>query len=110
VWAVADRNINTLIDYRYARRHKAQDGERGRGGDCFGAAGEDVELRVPVGTVIVDARTGDRIADLAGDGQRALLARGGKGGLGNLHFKSSTNSPRCIRNSASCGSAISRAS
>ena len=91
VWAVADRNINTLIDYRYARRHRAKDGERGRGSDCFGAAGSDIELRVPVGTVISDAETGDRIADLAGHGQRALLARGGKGGLGNLHFKSSTN-------------------
>ena len=91
VWAIADRNINTLIDYRYARRHRAEDGERGRGADCYGAAGKDVELRMPVGTLIVDADTGDRVADLAKDGQRALLARGGKGGLGNLHFKSSTN-------------------
>jgi GTP-binding protein len=91
VFAVADRNINTLIDYRYARRHQAEDGERGRGADCYGAAGGDIELRMPVGTVIVDADTGARIADLARHGQRALLARGGKGGLGNLHFKSSTN-------------------
>lgn len=91
VFAVADRNINTLIDYRYARRHQAEDGERGRGADCYGAAGSDIELRMPVGTVIVDADTGTRIADLARHGQRALLARGGKGGLGNLHFKSSTN-------------------
>ena len=91
VWAIADRNINTLIDYRYARRHEAQDGERGRGADCYGAGGEDIELRMPVGTVIADAYTGERLADLAAHGQRALLARGGKGGLGNLHFKSSTN-------------------
>jgi GTP-binding protein len=91
VWAVADRNINTLIDYRYARRHEAADGERGRGADCYGAAGADIELRMPVGTVIVDADTQERLADLAEHGQRALLARGGKGGLGNLHFKSSTN-------------------
>jgi GTP-binding protein len=91
VWAIADRNINTLIDYRYARRHEAQDGERGRGSDCYGAAGADVELRMPVGTVIVDADTGERIADLAADRARALVARGGRGGLGNLHFKSSTN-------------------
>ena len=91
VSAVADRNINTLIDYRYARRHVAQDGERGRGADCYGAAGGDIELRMPVGTVIVDTGTGERLADLSEHGQRALLARGGKGGLGNLHFKSSTN-------------------
>lgn len=91
VWAIADRNINTLIDYRYARRHEARAGERGHGADCYGAGGEDIELRMPVGTVVVDADTGERIADLAQHGQRALLARGGKGGLGNLHFKSSTN-------------------
>ncbi|MGE5160898.1 MAG: Obg family GTPase CgtA [Betaproteobacteria bacterium] len=91
VWAIADRNINTLIDYRYARRHEAPDGDRGRGADCYGAGGEDIELRMPVGTVIVDADTGERLADLSEHGQRALLARGGKGGLGNLHFKSSTN-------------------
>ena len=91
IWAIADRNINTLIDYRYARRHEAPDGDRGRGADCYGAGGEDIELRMPVGTVIVDADTGERLADLAEHGQRALLARGGKGGLGNLHFKSSTN-------------------
>jgi GTP-binding protein len=91
VWAIADRNVNTLIDYRYARRHQAPDGERGRGADCYGAAGGDIELRMPVGTVVVDADTGERLADLARQGQRALLARGGRGGLGNLHFKSSTN-------------------
>lgn len=91
VWAIADRNINTLIDYRYTRRFEAQDGEPGRGSDCYGAAGRDIELRVPVGTVISDEQTGIVIADLTSDGQRALLAKGGAGGLGNLHFKSSTN-------------------
>jgi GTP-binding protein len=91
IWAIADRNINTLIDYRYARRHEAPDGDRGRGADCYGAGGEDIELRMPVGTVIADAGTGERLADLSEHGQRALLARGGKGGLGNLHFKSSVN-------------------
>jgi GTP-binding protein len=91
VWAIADRNINTLIDYRYARRHEAADGERGRGADCYGAAGDDIELRMPVGTLVTDGETGERLADLAEHGQRALLARGGRGGLGNLHFKSSTN-------------------
>jgi GTP-binding protein len=91
VWAVADRNINTLIDYRYARRHAACNGEHGSGADCYGAAGNDIELRMPVGTVITDEDSGSVLADLAADGQRTLLARGGDGGLGNLHFKSSTN-------------------
>ena len=91
IYAVADRNINTLIDYRYTRIFRAKDGEPGRGSDCNGRSAEDVVLRMPVGTVITDAETGELIADLAQDGQQALLARGGAGGLGNLHFKSSTN-------------------
>jgi GTPase len=91
VWVVADRNLNTLLDFRYTRRHQAGNGEHGRGSDCFGAGGHDIELRVPVGTLIVDESTADTIADLATDGQRAILAAGGRGGLGNLHFKSSTN-------------------
>lgn len=91
VWAVADRNINTLIDYRYARRHAATNGEHGSGADCYGAAGSDIELRMPVGTVVMDEESGALIADLSTHGQRVLLAKGGNGGLGNLHFKSSTN-------------------
>jgi len=91
VWARADRNINTLIDYRFARIHRAENGTKGMGSDCNGAAGEDIELRVPVGTLVRDEETGGLIADLAADGQRALLARGGEGGLGNVHFKSSIN-------------------
>lgn len=91
VYAVADCNINTLIDYRYARKHFARNGENGRGSDCYGAAGNDIELRMPVGTLVTDADSGELIADLTQHGQRYLLARGGKGGLGNLHFKSSTN-------------------
>jgi GTPase len=91
IHAVADRNINTLIDYRYTRLFRAQHGEHGRGSDCYGKAGEDIVLRVPEGTVINDAETGQVIADLTRDGERALLARGGKGGLGNIHFKSSVN-------------------
>jgi GTP-binding protein len=91
VWAVADHNINTLIEYRYQRRIAAGNGEHGRGSDCYGASGEDVELRLPVGTVVIDEETGHTLADLASSGQRALLAKGGAGGLGNLHFKSSTN-------------------
>ena len=95
VWAVADLNINTLIDYRYTRRFDAKNGEPGRGSDQFGAAGDDIEMRMPVGTIISDAETGDVIIELLEHGQRALLAKGGDGGFGNLHFKTSTNrSPR----------------
>jgi GTP-binding protein len=90
IWAVADRNINTLIDYRYARIHRAKRGENGRGADQYGKGAEDIILRMPVGTVI-STEDGERLADLATDGARFLVARGGKGGLGNLHFKSSTN-------------------
>ncbi|HEX7155597.1 MAG TPA: GTPase ObgE [Burkholderiaceae bacterium] len=91
VWVVADLNLNTLIEYRYSRKHHGGNGEHGRGSDCFGAGGDDIELGVPVGTVITDEDTGEVVADLAENGQRALLAAGGAGGLGNLHFKSSTN-------------------
>jgi GTP-binding protein len=91
VWARADRNVNTLVDYRFARIHRAEDGVRGMGSDCNGRAGRDTELRVPVGTVIRDEESDALVADLARDGERALLARGGDGGLGNVHFKSSIN-------------------
>jgi GTP-binding protein len=91
IYAIADRNINTLIDYRYARIHRAKSGENGRGADQYGHGADDIVLRVPVGTVITDAETGEAIADLAAHDQRALVARGGKGGLGNIHFKSSVN-------------------
>jgi len=95
IHAVADRNINTLVEYRFARIHRARDGERGRGAQCNGKGAEDVVLRVPAGTVITNAQTGETVADLAEHEQVALLARGGKGGLGNVNFKSSTNrSPR----------------
>jgi GTP-binding protein len=91
IYLVADENINTLIDYRYARIHRAQRGENGRGADCYGRGGEDLTLRVPVGTVVTDAETGELLADLARHGERALVAKGGAGGLGNIHFKSSVN-------------------
>ncbi|MDR3220582.1 MAG: GTPase ObgE [Candidatus Accumulibacter sp.] len=91
VRATADRNINTLIEYRYTRKFAAQRGGNGSSAACYGKGGTDVALRVPVGTVITDINTGQAIADLARDGQTVLIARGGKGGLGNIHFKSSTN-------------------
>ena len=91
IYAIADRNINTLVDYRYTRVFRAQRGENGRGADCYGARGEDMVLRVPVGTVISDKASGQIIADLAEDGEKVLLAKGGANGLGNIHFKSSVN-------------------
>jgi GTP-binding protein len=95
VWAQADRNINTLIDYRYARRHEARNGEAGRGSDQYGAAADDIVLRMPVGTIVSDAETGEVLTELLEHGQKVLLVKGGDGGFGNLHFKTSTNrSPR----------------
>ena len=91
VFVQADRNINTLIDYRYARRHEARNGESGRGADCFGAAGEDIILRMPVGTIIRNEETGEVMKELLEHGETWLLAKGGDGGFGNLRFKSSTN-------------------
>jgi GTP-binding protein len=91
IYAVADRNINTLIDYRFARIHRAKRGENGRGADRYGRGGDDVFLRMPVGTLIKDFNSGEMVADLTHHEQQALLAKGGTGGLGNLHFKSSTN-------------------
>src|SRR5205085_9382910 len=90
-WARADRNVNTLIDYRFARILRAENVARGMGSDCNGRGGTDVELVMPLGTVIRDEQTGELVADLARHGERALLARGGQGGLGNVHFKSSVN-------------------
>jgi GTP-binding protein len=89
--AVADLNLNTLIDFRYMRIFRAKPGENGRGRDQYGKGAEDIILRMPVGTVIKDAESGETVADLVKDGDSALLAKGGKGGLGNLHFKSSVN-------------------
>jgi GTPase len=91
VWAVGDLNLNTLIDYRYTRRFEARNGEAGRGSDQFGAAGEDIVLRVPVGTMARDAETGELLFELLNPGERVLIVKGGDGGFGNLHFKTSTN-------------------
>jgi GTPase len=91
VYAVADRNLNTLIDFRYARRHEARNGENGRGSDQYGAAAEDILMRMPVGTIISDAESGAVIAELLEPDEKVLIAKGGDGGFGNLHFKTSTN-------------------
>ena len=91
VWAEADININTLVDYRFQRMYRAKNGESGRGSDCYGKGADDIVLRMPVGTVITDINSGEVVADLAIAGEKVLLAQGGLGGLGNIHFKSSTN-------------------
>ena len=91
VYGVADINLNTLVDYRYKRNFRAERGENGRGADCYGKGGDDVDLRFPPGTLVFDADTDELLCDLATPGERVLLARGGQGGLGNLHFKSSVN-------------------
>ncbi|OUT98322.1 MAG: GTPase ObgE [Betaproteobacteria bacterium TMED41] len=87
----ADRNINTLIEYRYSRIHKAKNGQQGGGSDKHGAKAEDVVLRFPVGTIIKEIESGEIVADFCEHGDRVILASGGLGGLGNLRFKSSTN-------------------
>ena len=91
IWAMADSNINTLVDFRFQKNHSAKNGESGRGSDCYGKGADDVVLHMPVGTVITDLNSGEVVADLMVDGEKTLLAQGGIGGLGNIHFKSSTN-------------------
>lgn len=99
VWLVADEGINTLIDFRHQRSYKAERGENGRGSDMYGKGGEDTTIRVPVGTMITNVDTDETIGDLTAHGQRLLVAQGGKGGLGNIHFKSSVNrAPRQFTN------------
>lgn len=99
VWLVADEGINTLIDFRHQRSYKAERGENGRGSDMYGKGGEDTTIRVPVGTMVTNVDTDEMIGDLTAHGQRLLVAQGGKGGLGNIHFKSSVNrAPRQFTN------------
>ncbi|MDQ5920731.1 MAG: GTPase, partial [Pseudomonadota bacterium] len=87
----ANENINTLVDYRFVKKYTAKNGEIGRGADCYGHKGEDIYLKVPVGTTVIDDELDIVIADLDTHGAQIVVAKGGKGGLGNLHFKSSTN-------------------
>ncbi len=91
VYALADPNLNTLVDFRYARRHEARRGQHGMGSDMFGAAGEDITLKMPVGTIISDAESGEQLHELLTPGEKIMIAKGGDGGFGNLRFKSSTN-------------------
>jgi GTP-binding protein len=91
VIAVADPGLTTLLDLRYQKQYKASRGQHGMGKDCHGRRGEDRMIKVPVGTIIRDARTGELIGDLQNAGERAVVAAGGRGGKGNAHFVSSTN-------------------
>ena len=95
VWLVADENVNTLVDFRHQKQFRAQRGENGMGRQAYGKGGDDMVIVVPVGTVVTNVETDEVIGDLTANGDRLLVARGGKGGLGNMHFKSSINrSPR----------------
>ncbi|MEO7129506.1 MAG: Obg family GTPase CgtA [Rhodoferax sp.] len=91
VFAVADPNLNTLVDYRFSRRHEARRGEHGMGSDMFGAAGDDITLKMPVGTIITDAETGEVLYEMLVPGELITIAKGGDGGFGNLRFKSAIN-------------------
>ena len=91
VYLEADSAINTLIDFRHARKFIARRGENGKGRNCTGKSGEDLVVKVPVGTLVHEEDTGELIGDLVRDGQRLLVAKGGFHGLGNTRFKSSTN-------------------
>jgi len=91
VWLVADEGLNTLVDFRHMRAFKAERGQGGMGSQMYGKGGEDSEVRVPVGTIVINVDTDEVIGDLTAHGQRLKVAQGGRGGLGNIHFKSSVN-------------------
>jgi GTP-binding protein len=91
VWLVADENLNTLVDFRHQKQFRAKRGENGMGRQMYGKAGDDLTITVPVGTVVTNVETDEVIGDLTRHGDSLLVAKGGKGGLGNMHFKSSIN-------------------
>lgn len=91
IYLVGSSSLNTLVDFRYSRSYRAKNGEKGRGANCTGAGADDLYIRVPVGTLVRDTGTGELIGDVVSDGYQLLVAKGGQGGLGNTHFKSSIN-------------------
>ena len=91
VYALADASLNTLVDFRFTRRFEAHRGEHGKGSDMFGVKGDDIVLKMPVGTIISDAETGEVLHELLQPGEQVTIAKGGDGGFGNMHYKSSTN-------------------
>ena len=99
VYFIVDPDANTLINFRYNKKYKAQNGENGSGNRCYGKSGEDLYIKVPLGTVIKDSQTGKVIADLSEKGQKELIFPGGRGGKGNAHFATSTRqAPRFAQN------------
>jgi GTP-binding protein len=95
VFLEGDSGLNTLVDFRHLRKYKAQNGQHGSSRNKTGKSGEDIVIRVPLGTIIVDAESGERLGDVTSHYEQLRVAQGGRGGLGNVHFKSSTNrSPR----------------
>jgi len=91
VFAIADPSLNTLVDFRFSRRHEAKRGQHGMGSDMFGAAGDDITLKMPVGTIITDAETGEVLYEMLVPGETIMIAKGGDGGFGNMRFKSAIN-------------------
>ncbi len=91
VYLEGDSGLNTLVDFRHRRRYKAENGVQGKGQERYGKKGQDIYIRVPLGTVVTDEESGVVLGDVTEHGQHLLVARGGRGGLGNVHFKSSTN-------------------
>lgn len=91
IYLIADKNLNTLVDFRFNRWFRAQAGESGKGSECTGRSGQDLYIKVPVGTLVFDIATEELLGDLVNPQQTLLVARGGQRGLGNVHFKSSTN-------------------
>jgi len=91
VFLEGDSGLNTLVDFRHLRKYKAPNGQGGSGRNMTGKSGEDIVVRVPLGTIVTDEETGELLGEVTQQGERMLVARGGKGGLGNVHFKSSTN-------------------
>src|SRR2546423_453686 len=103
VWLVADDSLNTLLHLRYNPEHTAERGRHGEGSNRSGREGVDTEVRMPVGTLVLDAETGEQLADLTTDGERWLAAQGGRGGFGNSHFATSTNRAPRYRQDGSPG-------
>jgi GTP-binding protein len=91
VYLEGDSGLNTLVDFRHRRNYKAENGVQGKGQECYGKRGEDIYIRVPLGTLVADELNEVSLGDVTEHGQHLLVARGGRGGLGNVHFKSSTN-------------------
>ena len=91
VFAVDDAALNTLVDYRFSKRYEAKRGQHGMGSDMFGAAGDDIILKMPVGTLLIDAETNDVLFELLTPGEVIMIAKGGDGGFGNMRFKSAIN-------------------